>query len=91
MARAGVICLVGAVFGTLAGVIPGVGLVWMVRNQDAGVPGFNLGDPALFDRYPLTIPWPAIAIIVIGAPVLATIAAAALTRARLPSERRGAW
>ncbi len=90
MARAGAIWLVGAAFGVLAGVIPGIGLVWRVRRLNSGSTIFDqLGTK--FGSYPLTIPWPALIIVVIGAPLLATITAAVVTRARLPSERRGAW
>jgi len=91
MARAGVICLVGAGFGVLAGVIPGIALVSRVRQLNSHIGLFdNLLGPG-YGRYPLTIPWLDLAILVVGAPLLATITAAVVTRARLPSERRRAW
>jgi putative ABC transport system permease protein len=84
VARAGVICLVGALFGTAAGLLPGVELVWRLRHEN------NLFSPpgVPLSPYPLTIPWIHLAIVVLAAPAVAMLAAAATTRARLPIERR---
>ncbi|MDQ6614464.1 MAG: hypothetical protein M3083_06900 [Actinomycetota bacterium] len=90
MARAGVLCLVGALFGTLAGVIPGLGLVWRIRHLSAGQ-YFGAFGTYSSSRYPLTIPWLGLAAVVVAAPLLAALTAAVVTRARLPVERRGAW
>ena len=88
MARAGIICTVGAVFGTLAGLLPGIELVSRIRHEGL----FNVvavavpGAPA----YPLSIPWADLAVVAVAGPVVATLAAAVLTRTRLPIERRRA-
>jgi putative ABC transport system permease protein len=87
MARAGIICLVGAAFGTLAGLLPGIGLVWRLRYDNVlhtGPPGLGPSAPG----YPLSIPWLDLAIVALAAPLVATLAAALITRAKLPIERR---
>ncbi len=90
MARAGVICIVGALFGTLAGLLPGIGIVSRLRYIHGGAygpPGFVY--PPI-PGYPLSIPWGNLALIALAAPVIAVLTAGLLTRARLPIERRRA-
>lgn len=87
MARAGIICAIGAVFGTLAGLVPGIGLVMRFRHQNllSSPPGFGVNT-----AYPLSIPWSHLALVAIAAPLIAVLSAALLTRPRLPIERRRA-
>jgi hypothetical protein len=78
--RAGVISGLGSVGGALAGLIPGVGLVWRLRHEYGGLapsPGFA--------SYPLHIPWADIAVVVVAAPILAMGAAALLHRFTVPT------
>ena len=76
MARAGLICLVGSLFGVAAGLLPGIGLIDRARRFSAG------------NKYPLSIPWSELAVVVLAAPLVAALAAALITRPRLPAERR---
>lgn len=85
MARAGVICAVGSIFGAAAGLLPGVGLVWRLRHVAAPS---NPIVTYLSAGYPLSIPWADLAIIGLAAPLTAIAVSSIITRARLPIERR---
>ncbi|MBO4270471.1 FtsX-like permease family protein [Microbispora triticiradicis] len=88
-----VIALLGTTIGVLAGLPPGVATARvpsglyrpvMVLRSD-GVPVVeHPRPPALL----LTIPWPLIALLVVGLPLLAALGGAVFTRSRLPLPRR---
>jgi putative ABC transport system permease protein len=85
MARAGVICVAGSVFGAAAGLLPGIGLVWRLRHVVAPSDPFVT---YLSAGYPLSIPWADLVIIGIAAPLAAIAVSSIITRAGLPIERR---
>lgn len=72
----------GTVLGTVAGLVPAVGMVRALNAAAATAP-FSRINP-----YPLVLPWRNLAITVLVVPLLAALAAAALTRSRLPMVRR---
>jgi putative ABC transport system permease protein len=91
MSRAAVICGIGSVAGVLAGLVPGVGLVWRLRHQYGRSESVSFGSPPF--SYPLHIPWVDLVLVVIAAPALATVTAALvhrLTVARRADRRRPA-
>jgi putative ABC transport system permease protein len=78
--RAGLLCLIGALFGAVAGIIPGIGLVWRLRHittTGPGIPG-----------YPLDLPWLKLAAVTIIAPLVAVAIAALVVRAHPDLTRR---
>ncbi|MFJ1704382.1 FtsX-like permease family protein [Kitasatospora sp. NPDC088346] len=83
--QCGVIAAMGAVLGTLAGIVPAVALR-KIEALPAG--GAMSGGPV--KEAVIAFPWPNIAITLIGLPLLATLLAMALTRSRLAMVRREA-
>jgi putative ABC transport system permease protein len=63
-----------AVLGTLLGTVAGLVPAWAIVHAHGAMP--------------FTMPWQTIGIVAVVVPVLAAIATGALTRSRLPSERR---
>lgn len=82
MSRAGVIAGLGVVIGVAAGFVPAV--AWIRRQVNATEPLYRLGP-----HLRVVVPWPQIALLALGVPLLAMLVAGAFTRSRLPSERRG--
>ena len=78
--RAALICGVGTVLGILAGLIPGIGLIWRLRHQE----GSNLGGTP--NPYPLSLPWAHLLAIAVIAPLLAAATGAVISGPRLPAE-----
>lgn len=78
-AQAAVLTVTGSLLGTGAGVLLGV---VFVRVRAA--PGTDLADPS----WQVVMPWPALAAVVVGLPLVGVLAAAGLTRSRLPTVRR---
>ncbi|MEV4616955.1 FtsX-like permease family protein [Kitasatospora sp. NPDC049258] len=83
--QCGVIAAMGAVLGTLAGVVPAVAL----RKVEAAA-GSDMTSLAAKHEAVIAFPWPNIAITLIGLPLLATGLAMLLTRSRLVLVRRSA-
>lgn len=73
-AQAGVLTLVGGVLGTVTGLLLAAVVVIAMRHQ------WGVVDP----HWQLVVPWPAVAAIGLGVPLLAMAAAWLLTRSRLP-------
>ena len=71
----------GTVLGTVAGLVPAVGLIRAINAPDAT--GYVRPVP-----FPVVVPWPSIAVTLLVVPLLAGLLAAALTRSRLPLVRR---
>lgn len=88
MSRAALIGGIGATFGALAGLLPGISLVWRLTRGSARFAVLATGPLPGTGTYPLHIPWLDIALIVVGAPLLAAGAAAAITRTRVELPRR---
>ncbi|WP_405088659.1 FtsX-like permease family protein [Microbispora sp. NBC_01389] len=87
-----VIALLGTTVGVLAGLPPGAAAT---RVRSSYEPLFVVrpdGVPVLVRAEPpallLTIPWPLIALLVVGLPLLAALGGAVFTRSRLPLPRR---
>ena len=81
LSQSGLIAGIGAVLGAAAGLGAAVAiLVALNQRYDAMWPM-----PA---PMPITIPWSALAIAVLGVPAVAMVGAGALTRSTLPIERR---
>lgn len=72
-----VTAILGTVLGVLAGLVPAIALI---RASNTGQGG----------GLPLTMPWTNLAITLIAVPMIAALAAAAVTRSRLPLVRRAA-
>lgn len=73
----------GTALGIVAGLVPAIGLL-RALNSTAGRPDGFVQEL----RYPLVIPWEHLAITALAVPLLAALAAALLTRSRLPLVRR---
>ncbi len=73
-----VIAGVGSVLGVLVGLVPGIAVSFPLTNQ--AVYGNHTGGPT----YYLVVPWPVLAVVLIGLPLLTAAIAALCTRARLP-------
>ncbi len=72
-----VTAILGTVLGALAGLVPAVALIRATQTgQGAGLP--------------LTLPWTNLLITIVAVPIVAALAAAAVTRSRLPLVRRAA-
>lgn len=80
ISRAGMIAGLGGVIGTAAGFVPAI--AWIKRQTDQRG---SWGDVQLR----LVVPWPLIALLAVGVPLLAMLIAGAFSRSGLPSERRG--
>jgi putative ABC transport system permease protein len=78
--RAGILCLVGAVFGVIAGMIPGIGFIWRLRHITTAVPGLP--------GYPLDLPWGRLVLVGLVAPLVAVAVAAVAVRAHPDLTRR---
>lgn len=89
MSRAAVICGIGSICGVAAGLIPGVGLVWRLRQQNTVETQMNASRTDTF-AYPLHLQWAHLAIVVLAAPLLAAAAAVLVSRPALPSDSRPA-
>ena len=72
----------GALLGTLTGLVPAVGLVRALNSAAEQSGGLRTG------VIPVVVPWGHLAVAAVLAPVVAALAAAALTRSRLPMVRR---
>ena len=72
----------GTVLGTIAGLVPAVGMVRALNAAAATGPFVRI------NPYPLVLPWRNLAVTVLVVPLIAALAAAALTRSRLPMVRR---
>jgi putative ABC transport system permease protein len=73
----------GTALGIVAGLVPAIGLLRALNSTAGRPPGF-----VQELRYPLVIPWEHLAITALAVPLLAALAAALLTRSRLPLVRR---
>lgn len=74
----------GTALGMAAGLVPAVGLLVAVnRPPDGAPPGFERPDP-----FPIVLPWENLLVTAFVVPLLAALAAAVLTRSRLPLVRR---
>jgi putative ABC transport system permease protein len=81
MAQAGVVGLLGAGLGVLAGFLPGWAVTFpLTTSSYSGVPG---SDVAVLD-----VPWLLLGFVAVGVPLLAMLAAGLLTPSRLPLVRR---
>ncbi|MFJ9522012.1 FtsX-like permease family protein [Kitasatospora sp. NPDC101801] len=80
-----VVAAMGASIGALAGLVPAAALQ---RVQNLGIEA-KLGSGSFrIGSNPLVIPWPELAALVIGLPLLAWVLAAAFTRSRVALARR---
>lgn len=73
--QAGTISWLGSGLGILAGLIPGIAVVWAASS----LPGSNLR---------IVIPWASLALVLVAVPLLAMLASLAFTRSRLSLVRR---
>lgn len=73
----------GTLLGTIAGVVPAVGMV-RALNATARTAGYQ----GRTSHYPLVLPWHNLLVTVLVVPLVAALAAALLTRSRLPMVRR---
>ncbi|MEL5961026.1 FtsX-like permease family protein [Streptomyces sp. CLV115] len=80
-----VVALTGVVLGTLAGLVPAVALRLVDLRQ--ALQAMRL-DPTESAYTPIVLPWPTLALLVVGVPLLAGLLATALTRSRLALARR---
>ncbi|GLZ75636.1 hypothetical protein Afil01_04430 [Actinorhabdospora filicis] len=81
LSQSGVISLLGAILGTLAGL--GASLAIVVT--------LNIGYGKMYPRmapYPLTMPWLVLGVALVAIPLIAILGAGLFTRSRLPVERR---
>ncbi|MER8183610.1 FtsX-like permease family protein [Kitasatospora sp. NPDC094015] len=83
--QCGVIAAMGAVLGTLAGIVPAVALR---KVEAASGPAMMMGMGVPHDPV-IAVPWGSLALTLIGLPVVATVLAMLLTRSRLVLVRRG--
>ncbi len=72
----------GTILGTAAGLVPAAGMV-RALNAEALQQRFTVTNP-----YPLVLPWRNLVVTVVVVPLVAALAAALLTRSRLPLVRR---
>lgn len=70
----------GTALGVVAGLVPAIGLIRALNAPVNGVPPVN--------PWPLVLPWPNLVVTAVVVPLLAALAAVALTRSRLPLVRR---
>ncbi|BFV58398.1 hypothetical protein KCMC57_up35020 [Kitasatospora sp. CMC57] len=81
-----VVAAMGAVIGALAGLVPAAALQ---RVQNLGVEArFGSAGSLRIGSNPLVVPWPELAALVIGLPLLAWVLAAVFTRSRVALTRR---
>jgi putative ABC transport system permease protein len=73
----------GTLLGTVAGLVPAIGMV-RALNSSVRSRGYSLPE----DPYPLVLPWGNLLVTVLVVPLVAAAAAALLTRSRLPMVRR---
>lgn len=73
------IAVLGTVLGAVSGLVPSIGMV-LALNSAARQVGR--------DAYPLVLPWTNVLVTLLVVPALAALAAALLTRSRLPMVRR---
>jgi putative ABC transport system permease protein len=82
-AQAVVIGMLGSLAGIAVGIVPGIAVTWPLTANHNGPDGTSVwGDPII------NIPWPMLALIGIGVPLLAALAAGLGVRSRLPLTRR---
>lgn len=79
--QSAVTAVLGTALGVVAGLVPAYGLI-VALNSSLGAE-----DPA---GYPLVVPWALLLVTAVVVPLLAALAAGALTRSRLPMVRRTA-
>ncbi len=77
-AQGAVVAVLGTMLGVVAGSVLGIVIVLMLRHEQ------QLPDLS----WQLVVPWPELAALAVGIPVLATFAGFAFTRSRLPMVRR---
>jgi putative ABC transport system permease protein len=73
-----VVAVLGTALGVVAGSVLGIVIVLMLRH----------GQPVPDMSWQLAVPWPELAALAVGIPVLATAAGFVFTRSRLPMVRR---
>ncbi|MQY03134.1 ABC transporter permease [Actinomadura macrotermitis] len=82
MGQAGFIALVGCWLGVAAGLVPGIAVAGpLTADAPDGVPAHGVI---------VAMPWSLLALIMVGLPLAATLAAGVFTRSRLPLARRAA-
>ncbi|WP_412539858.1 FtsX-like permease family protein [Longispora sp. K20-0274] len=81
LSQAGVIAILGGLLGSVVGLGMMYAVLFSVNESHRG------GWPAT-SPLPLDAPWPLLGLVVLAVPVLAMTGAGALTRSRLPIERR---
>jgi len=74
----------GTLLGTVAGLVPAVAILRAMTNTLGVVDG----EPVRQTVLPITLPWANIGVTLLVVPLLAALAAMALTRSRLPMVRR---
>jgi putative ABC transport system permease protein len=87
-AQAAVITLLGGGLGLITGLLAGWALVRLRTPVDMYGDTERLWLGAYLDGWPFTVPWPTVAALVIGVPLLAISIAFLTTRSRLPLVRR---
>lgn len=84
-AYAGALGLIGALVGVAVGLVPGIAAAYSMTSNPfgaGGVPGARVPDSFVH------VPWPLLAGIVIGLPLLTALVAALTSRSRLPTVAR---
>jgi putative ABC transport system permease protein len=81
LSQSGLIAGLGAVLGAAAGVGAAAAILVALNQR------YHDTWPAPTPM-PITLPWSALAIVVLGVPAVAMLGAGALTRSRLPIEQR---
>lgn len=81
LSRSGVIAGLGSLLGTLAGLGAGLGAIAMINRF--GAESWPAPTP-----FPLTVPWPNVAVALLVVPLIAMLGAGLLARSRLPIDRR---
>jgi len=83
-----VIAAMGALLGAVAGLVPAAALWWSQTPGEQSSYDAVTGMIQLWQHGPLVVPWPSMALIVLGLPLLAWLLAAGLTRSRVVLTRR---
>ncbi|GLF96656.1 ABC transporter permease [Streptomyces yaizuensis] len=92
--QCGVVAAMGVVLGSVAGALPALGLVLSERHRamTEWEKAVDLGYSTLADKpyFPIEVPWPTLAVLLIAVPVGAALLAAVVTRSRGALSRRAA-
>jgi putative ABC transport system permease protein len=83
-AQAGVVAVLGTLLGCVSGVVSGATLVLLSRR----VGGYERPDGGWVPDWQVVVPWRDLGVLGLALPLLAVLAAMALTRSRLPMVRR---